>query len=191
MSEEKTSGGVIELFTRHRNASNLLLVSFILFGLFGLSRLNTQFFPTISVDAISVMVIWPGASAEDVDKNIVETIQTEIRFLDNVKELTSKARYGVASLQVEFRRGTNMQKAKSDIEAAISQVTTLPKDSERPIVSQVTFYEDVSSVLVSGPFDERAIKSYAKDIRDGLLNAGVDRVNFDGLRDEHYFTHCL
>lgn len=188
MSDETRSGSIIELFTRHRNASNLLLITFVLFGLFGLSRLNTQFFPTISVDAISIRVIWPGASADDVDKNIVETIQTEIRFLDNVKELTSKARYGVASLEVEFRRGTNMQKAKSDIEAAISQVTTLPKDSERPIVSQITFYEDVSSVLVSGPFDERAIKSYAKDIRDGLLSAGVDRVNFDGLRDEEIWV---
>ena len=38
-------------------------------------------------------------------------------------------------------------------------------------------------MLVSGPYDERALRSYAKRIRDGLLDAGVDKVIFEGLRD--------
>ena len=188
MGDEKPSGGIIHLFTRHRNAANLLLISMVIFGIFGLSRLNTQFFPTMTVNAISISVAWPGASAEDIDKNIVETIQAEVRFIEGVKELTSQSRSGFATMSAEFHRSTNMQKAKSDIEAAVSQITTLPKDSERPVIMQQTFYEDVVSVLVSGPFDERAIKSYAKDIRNGLLNAGIDRVVFEGLREEEIWV---
>jgi hypothetical protein len=37
---------IVELFSRHRNAANLLFFSMIMFGFFGLSGLNTQFFPT-------------------------------------------------------------------------------------------------------------------------------------------------
>ncbi len=188
MTPDRRPRTIIELFTRHPNASNLLLISFIFFGLFGLSRLNTQFFPKVTMNAVTINVMWPGAAAGDIDRNIVETIQSEVRFIEGVKELSSKARSGIAMLTVEFRRGTDMQKAKSEVEAAVNQITTLPKDSERPIIAQTSWYEDVISVLVSGPFDERAIKSYAKDIRDGLLEAGVDRVTFDGLRDEEIWV---
>ncbi len=188
MTPDRRPRTIIELFTRHPNASNLLLISFIFFGLFGLSRLNTQFFPTVTMNAVTINVMWPGAAAGDIDRNVVETIQSEVRFIEGVKELSSKARSGIAMLTVEFRRGTNMQKAKSEVEAAVNQITTLPKDSERPIIAQTSWYEDVISVLVTGPFDERAIKSYAKDIRDGLLEAGVDRVTFEGLRDEEIWV---
>lgn len=191
MTPDRRPRTIIELFTRHPNASNLLLISFIFFGLFGLSRLNTQFFPTVTMNAVTINVMWPGAAAGDIDRNIVETIQSEVRFIEGVKELSSKARSGIAMLTVEFRRGTNMQKAKSEVEAAVNQITTLPKDSERPIIAQTSWYEDVISVLVSGPFDERVIKSYAKDIRDGLLEAGVDRVTFQALRDEEIWVEVL
>ncbi len=183
--------GLISLFTRHKNASNLLLISFLFFGLYGLKQLNTQFFPPITFNAISISVIWPGASSSDVDKNIVETIQSEVRFLEGVKELTSASKNGVANLTVEFRRGVDMQRAKADVEAAIDAITTFPKEIERPVITLNTTYEDVISVLISGPYDERALKSYAKDLRDGLLEAGVDRVNFEGARDEEIWVEVL
>lgn len=191
MTPTPEPSGLITLFTRHKNASNLLLISFLFFGLYGLKQLNTQFFPPITYNAISISVVWPGASASDVDKNIVETIQSEVRFIEGVKELTSQARNGSANLTVEFRRAVDMQRAKADVEAIIDSLTTLPKESERPVITQNTMYEDVISILLSGPYDERALKSYAKDIRDGLLEAGVDRVNFEGARDEEIWVEVL
>ena len=76
------SGGVIGVFTRHPTAANLLMVVMIVCGLFALSRLNIQFFPSFGIDWIEVSVEWSGASAEDVDANIVQAIEPEVRFLD-------------------------------------------------------------------------------------------------------------
>ncbi len=190
MEDIDSKNRLIRLFVRHHNAANLLLICMCLFGLFGLSSLNTQFFPTLEVKEVSVSIPWPGASAQDVDKNIVETLQPELRFLDGLKELTSTARNGFASLRLSFQSNVNMQKAKSDVEAAVGQVTTLPKDSERPIVSQNTFYEPVASILVTGPFSEQVIRTHAKAIRDGLLDAGIDRVTFKGMRDEEIWVEA-
>ena len=39
--------GLLGFFVTHRNAANLLMVLMILFGVFALARINTQFFPTI------------------------------------------------------------------------------------------------------------------------------------------------
>ena len=180
----------IELFSRHRNAANLLFISMILFGFFGLSNLNVQFFPTTEIKIVNITVPWAGASAQDVDKNIVATIQPEVRFIDGVKEFSSTSRQSVATISLEFMPQTDMQRAVGEVEAAVNALTTLPKDSEKPIISQVTFFESVASVLVSGPFEERALRAYAKQIRDGLLERGIDKIIFEGYRDEEVWVEA-
>jgi len=180
--------GAIELFSRHKNAANLLFFSMIMLGVFGLAQLNTQFFPTVEVKIINIQIQWPGASAQDIDKNIVGTIQPEVRFLDGVKEFNAQSRIGFASMTVEFYPDADMQRALGDVEAAVNSITTLPKDAERPIISQATFYEPVASILLAGDLDERSLRSYAKHIRDGLLNAGIDKITLSGFRDEEIWV---
>ena len=68
--------GIIGFFVRHRNASHLLMAMMIIAGLFSLTRLNTQFFPTIGLDFVVVSVSWPGAAATDVEKNERNEIPT-------------------------------------------------------------------------------------------------------------------
>ena len=180
----------IELFSRHRNAANLLFISMILFGIYGLSNLNTQFFPTTEIKEVNINVSWQGATAEDIDKNIVAAIEPEVRFIDGVKEFYAKSRQGFTSIRLEFRPDTDMQRAVGEVEAAVNSVTTLPKDSEKPTISQATFYEPVASVLVSGPFEERALRAYAKQIRDGLLKRGIDKITLSGYRDEEIWVEA-
>jgi len=180
--------GVIGLFVRHPTASNLLMLTIIVLGLFAVNRLNTQFFPTVEIPAITVTIQWSGASALDVEQNIVDAIDPELRFLDDVDKITSVAREGVAVFNIEFFADADMQKAQSDVEQAVEQVTTLPDAAEEPTIQRVTFYEPVAKIAISGPFDERTLKDYAKQIRDGLLDAGIDRVNFTGARDEEIWA---
>ena len=125
---------MVRMFSRHRNAANLLFVSMILLGAFGLSQLNVQFFPVSEFKIVRINVVWPGASALDVDKNIVATIQPEVRFMDGVKEVTATSRNGFATVSVEFMPSTNMQRAVGDVEAAVNTITTLPKDAEEPTI---------------------------------------------------------
>ena len=68
-------GGLIEIFARHPTAANLLMILMIILGLFAYNRLNTQFFPNFGIDVISVSIDWPGASAEDVDANVIQAIE--------------------------------------------------------------------------------------------------------------------
>ena len=181
---------LVELFSRHRNAANLLFFSMIMFGVFGLSGLNTQFFPTTEIKTVNINVVWPGATAQDVDKNIVAAIQPEVRFIDGVKEFKSTSRNGLAAISVEFFPEADIQRAVGDVEAAVNAIPTLPKDAEKPIISQLSFFEPVVSILVSGPFEERALRAYAKQMRDGLLNAGIDKVVLDGFRDEEIWVEA-
>ena len=182
------NGGIIGVFARHPTAANLLMILMIISGFFSLNRMNTQFFPDFGIDIVSVSVEWPGASSEDVDTNIVQAIEPEVRFLDSVKRVRSSSVEGRATILVEFNAGTDMQAALSGVETAVSTVTTLPDDAEQPEVRKIVRYDTISRLVLSGPVSEATLKAVAKRIRSGLLDNGIDQVDLFGDRDEEIWV---
>ncbi len=180
--------GIIGVFARHPTAANLLMILMVISGFFALNRMNTQFFPDFGIDIVLVSVEWPGASAEDVDTNIVQAIEPEVRFLDSVKRVRSSSVEGLATILVEFNAGTDMQAALSDVETAVSTVTTLPDDAEQPEVRKIVRYDTISRLVLSGPVSEATLKAVAKRIRSGLLDNGIDQVDLFGDRDEEIWV---
>ncbi|MDA8870551.1 efflux RND transporter permease subunit [Rhizobiaceae bacterium] len=176
------SAGLISLFVRHRNAANLVMVLMVIFGIFALGRINTQFFPTTEIPVVTVAVAWPGASAEDVEANVLEIMEPSLRYLDGVKRVTSRAQEGAASIALEYEPGADMKEAQREVETAAKSVTNLPEDSEEPEVRQNAFFDRVARLAVTGPFSETALRFYAKKVRDDLIERGIDKVAFTGLR---------
>ena len=186
-----TPADFVRLFAGHKNAGNLLMVLLLMVGLYSLGRLNTQFFPDFDIDIIQITVPWAGASADDVDRNIVDAIEPEVRFLDYVDNIEAFAREGAATIVLEYEKGVLMQQALSDVESSVARLSTLPDDAEDPIVTRVVRYEPVSSIVLYGPFSENAMKAYAKKMRDDLLDRGVDKISFFGARDEEIVVEVL
>ncbi len=183
-SSDQIKGGLIQLFARHPTAANLLMMIMIIAGLLSLTRINTQFFPDFGIDVVTVLVKWPGATADDVDKTIVQAIEPEVRFLDNVKRVISNSYEEVARISIAFEAGSDMQAALSEVEAAVAQVTSLPKDSEKPEVRRFVRYEPISRLVISGPYPEHSLKAIGKGIREDLLARGIDKIEIFGGRDE-------
>ena len=177
------SRSLLEIFVRHRNAANLLMILLILFGIWGVSKLNRQFFPSLEVSSISVSLVWSGASAEDIQKNMLQVIEPTVRFLDNVKSMESNAREGRGTITLEYERNTDMRQAEAQLEAAVEAISNLPQDAEKPEINRPKFFDPIADIGISGPFPESTLRKYARDIRDGLLDAGVDRVTFTGYRN--------
>jgi multidrug efflux pump subunit AcrB len=185
---KKSGGGFIHLFASHRTAANLLMAVMIVVGFVSLLRMNTQFFPDFGLDFVQISVAWPGASAEDIDSNIIQAIEPEVRFLDGVRRVKSWSLEGAGTVLVEFNPGADMQAGLSNIETAVGQVTTLPEDSETPEIRRVVRYDPVSRLVISGPYSDASLKAVAKRIRDGLLARGIDQVVIFGSRNEEIWA---
>ena len=139
--------GFITTFARHRNAANLLMALLLVVGFVSLLRLNTQFFPTFGLEIITINVAWPGASAEDVEANVVRAIEPEVRFLNDVKRVTGFAVEGTGSVIIEFESDADMQKALSEVESAVGRIRTLPEDIERPLITRLEFFDTIARLL--------------------------------------------
>jgi len=177
------TASLMETFARHKVAGNLLLILMLLAGLWGINQLNRQLLPDFSIEAITVEVRWPGASPRDVEANVLEAMEPELRFLEDVDSVQSTAFEGRAVVNVTFEEGANMSKALTDVQAAVARINTLPSDSERPVISQILPAERVCQIELSGPFSEQALKLLAQQIRDDLLGRGMASVSIKGARD--------
>ena len=180
--------GPISSFARHPTAANLIMLLMIVAGVWGILKMNAQFLPSFGIDIVTVTIDWPGANPEDIDSNIVQLVEPEVRFLDSVKRVRSTSYEGSASVVIEFEAGADMQSALSSVESAVSRITTLPIDARKPNVKRIVRYETITRLLLSGQMPEAALKAHAKRLRDGLLSRGIDKVNLFGSRDEEIWV---
>ena len=175
-------GGILRTFVRHPNAANMLMALMVLFGLFSIGQINTQFFPPVERPNISVSLSWPGASAEDVERNVLALVEPAVRYIDGVEDMSSTASEGSGSIRLDFADGTDMQRALAEVESAVRGVSNLPSEVETPRVTRAQFFEGVAKLAVTGPASEEVKREWAKRIRDDLVTRGIDRIEFTGLR---------
>ena len=191
MSDGPQLKKLLSFFARHPTAPNLILILMIACGLVASSSINRQFFPDFGLDYITISIAWPGASARDVDSTIIQAVEPTVRFLNGVKNVSSVSYEGLATTTVEFFAGHDMQLALSEVETAITQLQTLPAESERPLIKKIQRYETISKLVISGHKAEKDIKRYAKLIRDRFLNLGVENVTLKGARDDLVLIEVL
>ena len=176
--------GLVSLFVRHPNAANLLMVLMLMFGIFAIERIGTQFFPTIDRPNVTVSVSWTGASASDVAEGVLEVVEPAVRFVDGVEEMVSYAREGSGTVNLTFAEGTDMDEAVRELETAVATIGNLPEEAERPEVRRSVWYDSVATLAVAGAAPERVLRDWAQRIRDDLMDRGIDRVDITGLRAE-------
>ena len=179
-----TATGLIALFARHRVASNILMMLMILSGLWGLASLNRQFLPPFSTDVVVVSILWPSASAEDVDIGIAQPVELALKELENVKKLTITSRRGYASVTIEAIEGADPQVVVDDVKRILDQLRTLPDDSETPVVLATQFYESIGRFVLTTTGPPQELWNTAREFERELLNFGIDKVVPDGLPPE-------
>jgi len=179
-----STGGFIHLFAQHRVAANLLMAMMIIFGAYSLTKLNKQFFPNFALDYISVRVIWPGASAEDVESSITVPLEQALRTLDGAKEMTSTSTRGLSVIVIEYEEDTDMGVALDEVKQYVSNIRHLPSDTEDPVVTKIARYEAVASIILTADSELEELRPLAYKFERELLDKGIARVNFSGLPEQ-------
>ena len=178
--------GLISLFASHRVAANLLMLLLILAGLFGVRKLNTQFFPSFDLDIITVQIVWSGATPEDIERSILLPVEQELRSINGIDTLYANANQNIASFRVELEDNTDLDYALTEVRQKIDAIRAdLPADSEEPLIQKVIRYEGISDViLTSDRASLEELRPLAYQLEQTLLERGVRKVDFVGLPDE-------
>ncbi len=105
------------------------------FGLVALSLLQTDEFPVVAPPVVLTTIVYPGASPEQVEREVLEPIEEAIQAISGVKSINGEARDGFAQITTEFVFSKPLQDATQEIRDAIStKRQDLPQEMEEPIL---------------------------------------------------------
>ncbi len=113
------------------------MLALSVFGIVALISLDTDEFPDVQPPIVAVAIAYPGASPENVEREILEPIEEAISGISGVDKITSSGLDGFATLIVEFAFEKDLQEATQQIRDEISAVRNdLPPEMEEPILTR-------------------------------------------------------
>src|SRR5689334_2720297 len=146
------------------------MVALVIFGMFALMKLKTDEFPDVAPPWLTVGVIYPGASPEVVEKEVLDPVEEQVGSIAGVKRIMSKSYDGYAMLMIEFLYSKDLNEASQDVRDAISVIRAdLPAEIKEPIVRK---FNDTDRPIVSVSVSSTVLSS-AELTR--LVDPGITR----------------
>ena len=175
---------MIKWFTEHPTAANLLMLSIIILGLIQLPSLQRETFPRIKNDKVSIQVIYPGSTAEDVEDAICRRLEDALESISDLDEMICESAEGFGKATAVMTEGSDMMRFLDDVNAAVDAINDFPDLVESPIVQELARTDAVISIAITGPKDPVVLKAYAEDVKLRLLaDAEIANVTIDGFSD--------
>lgn len=175
---------MIKYFVRHPVAANLLMIIICILGATVISNLERETFPEFSASQVGVSVIYPGASARDVDEDICTPLEDALTGVTDLAEMTCLSTDGRASVTAELGDGGDIIQFFNDIFSAVSGINDMPADAETPSVEIMATTDLVAMVAVSGISGKQGLGEYSDQLADRLLALdGVAETKVTGITD--------
>lgn len=115
----------------------MLMASLIIFGALSFRTLGISQLPAVDFPIVNIRVSLEGASPEVMESDVVDVIESSVVGIQGLKNLTSSARYGSASITLEFELDQNIDVALQEVQAKVSQAQRqLPNNIDPPVISK-------------------------------------------------------
>jgi HAE1 family hydrophobic/amphiphilic exporter-1 len=113
-------------------AVGVLLVA--LFGTLALVTMPVQLTPEVQVPTITVESRWLGASPQEVEQELVQPLEEQLRSVEGLVKLSSESSDSTAVVTMEFAVGTDMSQSLVKVNTRVQQVRDWPIDADRPVI---------------------------------------------------------
>ena len=124
-----------------KNATQVTVVVLTLcvIGIMCALRLPVGMIPDLEVRTITVETAWPGATPQDVEKEILIQQEDYLRTLSGLQRIISTASMGEAVIELDFPFGTDITEALIKVNNALSQVPSYPENVDEPRLYATSF----------------------------------------------------
>ena len=178
---------MLESVLRRPKTVFVLMVALLVAGVFSYIGIPKEDSPDIDVPVFYVSVAQQGISPEDAERLLVRPLETELRGLDGLKEITAIAAEGHAGIVLEFDISFDKDEAMSDVRDKVDAAKgELPADAEEPTISETNFaLVPTITIALSGNVPERTLYQHARRLKDQI--EAVDTVrsaDLNGHREE-------
>ena len=164
-----------EICVRRPVFATMLILSLTVVGLFSYNSLGVDLFPKIDLPTITVTVVNPGASPQEIETEITDKVEGAVNTISGIDELRSTSVEGVSQVFITFLLEKNPDIAAQEVRNKIDLILNdLPLTAEQPIVQKLdTDAAPVVRIAVSAPRSLREVT----DVADNQIKQQIESIN--------------
>ena len=158
-------------------------------GVLAAFRIPVQMIPDLEVRTISVRTSWPGATPQDVEKEILIEQEEYLRTIPGLQRLEATASSGSAEIELDFPFGVDIVETLIRVNNALNQVPSYPINVDEPRVYASSFSANSFMYFYIAPLpgnprelDMDMMRDFVEDnVRTRLSNVpGVSEISVRG-----------
>ena len=171
----------------------VLMFLFLYLGISSYFTMPRENFPEISETKIYISSVYPGNTAEDIEKLITNPLEDKLKSISNVVEITSTSQEDYSIITVEFDESIAVDKAKQKVKDEIDQETagedwpTFNGAKVTPNVFELSMSEEVPilNINISGNYPVSKLKEYGEYLQDEIEDLSeIKKVDIRGAQDK-------
>ena len=155
-------------------AVGVILVT--LFGVLALLSMPVQLTPEVQVPTITVESRWRGASPQEIERELVQPLEEQLRSVEGLVKLSSESSDSVGVIELEFTVGTDMSQALIKVNTRVQQVRDWPIDADRPVIKTASANDRPVAWLILGQAAPEAAAIERAQADHPALAAALGRV---------------
>ena len=175
-----------EICVRRPVFATMIILSITVVGMFSFRSLGVDLFPRIDLPTITVTVVNPGASPQEIETEITDKVEGAVNTISGIDELRSTSVEGVSQVFITFLLEKNADVAGQEVRNKVDLIVNqLPETAENPIVEKLdTDATPVLRIAVSAPRSLREVTDIADKQIKRLIEpiSGVGKVDIIGGR---------
>jgi HAE1 family hydrophobic/amphiphilic exporter-1 len=110
------------------------VILLVMFGFIALLRIPVQLTPNVDKAEITVNTLWPGASPQEVEREIIDEQEDVLKSVEGLVEMKSESFYGRGTVTLKFQVGTDPDAALLKVSNNLNQVPEYPEEAEEPVL---------------------------------------------------------
>lgn len=119
-------------------ATTMAFTAVLIFGLISMRFLPSDVLPDLELPAVTVITVYPGASAEEVEQQVTDVLEEELSGTEDLKEITSNSKENVSFITMRFDWGANITEASNNIRDMLEMAKKdLPSDARSPRIYKI------------------------------------------------------
>ncbi len=125
------------------------IILIILLGVVSLTKMSTDLLPNMNMPYAVVMTTYVGASPEQVEGTVTESVEGAMATVSNIKNISSISANNYSLVVLEFEQTANMDSVTIEMRESLDQISSMwPEEVGSSIIMKIN--PDMMPVMIAG-----------------------------------------
>jgi HAE1 family hydrophobic/amphiphilic exporter-1 len=168
---------LVDSAIRYPVSVTVAVLLIVLFGLLSLFRIPVQLIPDVETPQVTVTTVWPGASPEEIETEIVQEQEEQLKTLEGLSEMTSESMESTGRVILRFQTGTDLDSSMLLVNNKLQQVPSYPQNALKPVITTRDAAEDAMAWMVLSPTEGTDLDiGLQRDFAVDVIKPALERV---------------